>query len=382
MRIGINTLFLIPQKVGGTETIVRGLIYGLSKIDTENEYVIFTNQENHETFKINTANFTKYLCNIPARLKLYRIFWEQVVLPAYVKKNKIDLLHSPGYVSPARIHSKTVVTIPDMQYWYYPQYFAKSRLWYWKYFIPLSARKADIITTLSNYSKKSIIDLLHVPSDKVVVTYPASKFIGTNRDAAQSKQAVLDKYGIKNEYILSVASLLPHKNLDRLIESFNLLTGRINQQLILVGLKTQGFDRFHTMLRKKNILSDKILILGYIPEEDLAVLYRSATLFVLPSLFEGFGIPLLEAMSFGCPIAASNRTCIPEIVDNAGVLFNPESTVVIADAIYSVISNQSVREDMVRKGYERVKEFTWEKMALDTLNAYSLAYQQESKRTK
>jgi glycosyltransferase involved in cell wall biosynthesis len=374
MRIGINTLFLIPNRVGGTETIVRGLIYGLSKIDTVNEYVIFTNQENHETFQFNSANFTKILCNIPPRLKLYRVFWEQIVLPTYVKKNKIELLHSPGYVSPIKINCKTVVTIPDMQYRFYPQYFGKSRLWYWRYFIPRSARKAAMITTLSEYSKKSIIDLLHISSDKVAVTYPASKYFDRVQVDNQYKQQILDKYGIKKEFILSVASFLPHKNLGHLIESFNLLSDRIDYQLVLVGLQVQGAEQFQTTLWKENMESGKIRVLGYIPEEDLMGLYQSATVFVLPSLFEGFGMPLLEAMSFGCPVAASNKTCIPEIVGNAGILFDPESTVSIADALYSIISNQSLRDDLVRKGFDRVTEFTWEKMAHDTCSAYTLAY--------
>lgn len=380
MRIGINTLFLIPGKVGGTETYLRGLIHGLSKIDSENEYILFTNQENHTTFEITGRNFQKILCQMPARLKWFRVFWEQIILPKYMKKNGIAVLHSPGYVSPVNVACATVVTIPDMQYWYYPQNFPKVRLWYWQYFIPWSARKADMIVTLSNNSKQDIVNLLQMPEQKVVVTYPAAKVFDSKVNNESAKISLLEKYGIQQQFILSVASLLPHKNLDRLIEGFSLLTGRIDHQLILVGLKSHGAHILQEIISQKNISLNRVKVLGYIPDDDLIVLYQHAALFILPSLFEGFGIPLLEAMTFGCPVAASSRTAIPEVVGNAGILFNPDDPLAIAETIYKIVSDNQLREGLIQKGYERAKTFSWEQMAHNTLIAYRVAYEQAVER--
>lgn len=375
MRIGINTLFLVPNKVGGTETYLRGLVFGLSKIDHDNEYILFTNKENHETFKITADNFSKKLCNVIAENKLFRIFYEQFILPMHIKRLKIDVLHSPGYVLPVKAKCANVVTIHDMQYFYYPQNFQRARLWYWKYFIPLSTRKANVIITVSHNSKKDIVNLLHIPEEKVIVTYEASKFSTDKFDKIEPDEDVFNKYGIKGDYILSVASLLPHKNLDRLSESFGLLTSKIKHQLVLVGMKGHALNIIREVIKGKNIKQERVILLGYVSDNELVALYRNASLFVLPSFFEGFGIPLVETMSFGCPIAASDRTSIPEVVGDAGILFNPENPEAIAEAIYSVLCDERLKDDLVKKGYERAKMFSWEKMAQETILAYSVAYE-------
>lgn len=373
MRIGINSLFLIPGQVGGTETYLRGLIEGLTKIDNQNEYILFTNRENHESFQLTASNFSKHLCDFNARFKLYRVFWEQVFFPRMIRNKKIDILHSPGYVSPMKVGCKTVVTIPDMQYRYYPQNFNNSRLWYWQYFIPRSANQANRIITLSNHSKTDIINLLQVPQEKISVTYCSSKYQGNNRISEELATQTLSKYGIRDNFILSVGSLLPHKNLDRLIEAYSQLKDQIDEQLVLVGLKIDGYNALRAKIKQLNVDKNRILVLGYIPDTDLIALYQQARLFVFPSLFEGFGIPVLESMTFGCPVVASNRTAIPEVIGDAGCLFNPESTTEIAESIMRVVSDEHLRTELIQKGNTRVNRFSWARMAAETIAVYRLA---------
>ncbi|MFB3897365.1 MAG: glycosyltransferase family 4 protein [bacterium] len=370
MRIGINTLFLVPGQVGGTETYLRGLIDGLSKIDNHNEYILFTNRENHDSIKVTASNFSKVQCKFYARNRLYRVFWEQTLFPRLIKKKQIDILHSPGYVSPIKVECKTVVTIPDMQYWYYPQNFPKLRLWYWQYFIPRSAQKADAIITLSDNSKTDIVELLLIPEKKLTVTCPASKYHKSDLYPEIKVTQILRKYNIHSSFILSVGSLLPHKNLDQLIMGYAQLANIIKEQLIIVGLKRQSYAILQEKIKQTNIESNRVMFLGYIPDEDLIALYQKARVFVLPSLFEGFGIPVLEAMMFGCPVVASNRTSIPEVLGDAGLLFDPENLQDMVDSIWKMLSNTEFRDKSIQKGYDRIRLFSWEQMARKTLIVY------------
>ena len=373
MRIGINTLFILPGKVGGTETYVRGLIHGLTQVDKKNEYVLFTHNENHHTFEYNSGQFSKKLCPVPVKSRLARVAYEQMVVPRLVVKHGTDILHSPGYVSPIVGKFGKIVTIHDMQYHYYPENFPKARLFYWKHFVPLSARRADIVITVSNNSKKDIVELLKVPAEKVVVTYESSKFAG-DLDAFEFDEQALDKHGIRSKYILSVGSLLPGKNLDKLIEAFSLIMDKTEHQLVLAGMNGHAIKSVRNVLMEKEIGRDRVMLLGRVSDELLFSLYKNAALFVLPSLFEGFGIPLVEAMSLGCPVAASDRTSIPEVVGDAAVLFDPEVPERIGEAMISVLSDRSLRSGLVRRGLERAKLFSWEKMAQETLGAYDRAY--------
>ena len=378
MRIGVNTLFMLPGKVGGTETYVRGLLYGLSKVDKVNEYILFTNNSNHNSIEISSDRFSKILCMVSETSRLARVVYEQLFLPGIAAKHAVDILHSPGYVSPIAGKFAKVVTIHDMQYMYYPAYFNKAKLAYWKYLLPKSAKKSDVILTVSENSKADIIDFLKIPSNKVFVTYEAAKLV-SNSTEDDVIPDITKKFGIYDDYILSVASLLPHKNLNKLIDSFVLLEDKIAHQLVFVGLKRSALNEIKKTAENKLKNPNRIAILGYIPDQDLSAVYKRASLFVLPSLFEGFGIPLLEAMSFGCPVAASNKTSIPEVVGDSAILFDPNSSEQIAEKISDILFDNTLRERLIDKGLQRSKMFSWEKMAEDTIQAYSAAYKMRQK---
>lgn len=290
MRIGINTLFFIPGKVGGSETYIRNLISKLSDIDSENEYFIFANRENFNEFKIDKPNFHKVLCPINASFKPGRILWEQFVLPFQTLKHKIDILFSPGYTAPVFTKCKQVVAIYDLNYYHHPEDFSRFELIFWKLLIPLSARVADRIIVLSNNSKRDIENVLDVPSNKVVPIYLAANIFSNAADWTKEKvREVKKKYKIDKDYILSVAAFHPHKNLYRLIEAYKILKDRYGSgyKLVLVGMKARASKAVEGAIKGMSLEKD-VIFTGWIPAEDIPALYKGASVFVFPSLFEGF----------------------------------------------------------------------------------------------
>ena len=275
MRIGINTLFFIPGKVGGSETYIRNLISKLSDIDKENEYFIFANRENFNEFKIDKPNFHKALCPINASFKPGRILWEQFVLPFQTLKYKIDILFSPGYTAPIFTKCKQVVAIYDLNYYHHPEDFSRFELIFWKLLIPLSARVADRIIVLSNNSKRDIENVLDVPSNKVVPIYLAANIFSNAADWTKEKiREVKKKYKIDKDYILSVAASHPHKNLCRLIEAYKIIKDRYGSghKLVLVGMKARASKAVEHAIKNMSLEED-VIFTQEIAVEDMPILY-------------------------------------------------------------------------------------------------------------
>ena len=376
MRVGINTLFLIPGKHGGTETYLRNLLLNLARIDRENEYIIFANRENIESYGIKQDNFSKVLCNLSAKNKPLRVIWEQAILPIVARKYKVDVLHAPAYVSPMinSFRFESVVTIHDMMFYYHPENYPKRQLLYFKHLIPLSARKAKRIIAVSNNTKKDIVKILGIPEKKIIViqeTY-GEEFRRELNDNAKKK--VKAQYKLPDNYILSVASLNPQKNIERLIKAYDILVRSYSSEhkLVLVGMWLKHGSRIIQLIKELQ-LKERIIFTGYIDNEDLPYFYSLADVFVFPSYFEGFGIPPLEAMACGCPVIASKATSIPEVVGNAAVLINPFSVEELSNAIHRVLIDKNMRDNLIAKGFERVKHFSWEKAARETLHVYKKA---------
>ncbi len=365
-------LFFIPGRVGGSETYIRNLIAKLAEIDRENEYFIFTNRENFNEFKIDKPNFHKVLCPINASFKPGRILWEQFILPFQTMKYKIDILFSAGYTTPVLTKCKQVVAIYDLNYHHHPEDFSRLELVFWKILIPLSAKVADKIIVLSNNSKRDIENVLDVESGKVIPIYLAANIFSNTAGWTEEKVGeVKKKYKIDKDYILSVAAFHPHKNLYRLIEAYKILKDRYGSghKLVLVGMKARASKAVEDAIKGMSLEKD-VIFTGWIPVEDIPILYKGAAVFVFPSLFEGFGIPPIEAMTCGTPVAVSNATSLPEVVGEAGLFFNPLDIEDIAEKIFKIISDDSIREGLIKKGFEQAKKFSWEKTTRQTLDVF------------
>ena len=376
MRIGITTLTVNREDFGGGERYLHFLLQHLAKIDQENEYFIFVSPQNQDKFTINQKNFATIVCPVNVDNRVRRVLYEQSSFPKLIKQYGIDVFHSPNNVLSLRIQCKSVLTIQYMFSFIMPQdYVPFYRRWYFNTLMKSSARKANKIISVSDDNKHQIIRYLGLPESKIVTIYHGidESFRRVTDDSIESTKT---KYGINGDYILCVANNVLNKNLEGLIKAFSYLKRQYDVLHKLVIAGNTGFTRERQVWLQevKNKYSD-IIHTGYVDYEELPKLYSGASVFALPSYCESFGIPLLEAMSCGVPVVTSNIFAMTEIVGNAGLKVNPYNFKEIGEAIYTLLTNNELREKLVKKGFERVKLFTWEKTAQETLKVYNEVFE-------
>lgn len=296
---------------------------------------------------------------------------EQIELPLKLNKYKNEaIFHSPSFVSSPFIKCPTIMTIHDLNHLKFPEYYTKFHKHYYNYIVKSSALKAKKILTVSEFSKKEIVNWLNCESEKVVVTYNGVdenfKVIKDNGKLVN----IREKYELPQKFVLYIGNLKPHKNISNLIKAIK----NINQEIILVinGKVNEILDK----IIEENHLEREIKFIGYVDDDDLPALYNLAELFVYPSLYEGFGLPPLEAMACGCPVITSNTSSLPEVVGDAGILVNPYDVDEIAKAIDLILSNENLRNELKEKGLEQAKNFSWRKTAEGTLKVYEDVYKE------
>lgn len=282
-----------------------------------------------------------------------------------------DVYHEPNYI-PRPFQKATVINIFDMSYVLYPQYHPWRRVEMLRLF-EKRMRGVDRILTASQSAKGEIVDLLKVPDAKVVVT-PLG--LSTRHSPVQVNEALAQtlrkRYGLPEQFLLYVGTIEPRKNLERLIEAYGMARERLGKStvgLVLAGGKGWLDDSIYRKVQELSLLDD-ITFTGYVSEEDLPILYNMATGFVYPSLYEGFGLPPLEAMACGVPVITSNVSSLPEVVGDAGIMVDPYNVEELGDAIVRVVSSTELRQSLSDKGIKRASMFTWEKCARETLTVY------------
>lgn len=286
--------------------------------------------------------------------------WSRTSLPIYLLFNKPDILFCPAHYSPMFSTIPTVVTIHDLSYEFYPNEFKKKDLYTLKNWTRKSINSSSHIIAVSKNTKKDIVSLYNVPEEKITVIYNGF----TKSDIPQSNKYAID---LKYPFILYVGTIQPRKNIERLIRSFSIFNKKHKDiHLVIAGKKGWLYDDIFASAIRYNI-ENKILFLGYVDDNTKIWLYKNAKLFILPSLYEGFGIPLLEAMSHKCPTITSNSSSLPEICGNACLYFNPTSALDISKTIEKLISNEDLRKKLIEKGSKKIKEFSWEKCAKQTI---------------
>lgn len=290
--------------------------------------------------------------------------WTQFALPAYLflDKNKPDVFFSPTHYAPRFARIPRVTSVMDIAYLLYPETFNKDDLYQLVNWTMYSVKKSKKIITISQNSKNDIISRYHLKNDKVEVVYP-----GVKPDKEDmSEENIKEKYNIDGKYMLFVSTLQPRKNLTRLIEALSKIEKSVKIKLVVVGRKGWKYEEILSAPKKYGV-EDKVIFLNFVPDEDLTLLYKEAELFVMPSLYEGFGLPVLEAMKNGCPVAASNTSSLPEAGGDAAAYFDPDSVEDMATVITDVLKDKKMQENMRKKGFEQVKKFSWEKSARETL---------------
>ncbi len=363
MRIGIDALSALPARNDGVVTYLRNLLKEIARLDEKNEYILFVSKENKGIFLPQGGNFKEVICPIKALSRPLRIFWEQFILPFQIHNQRIDLLFSPGYTAPILCQKPLVLTVYDTYHFSFTRSLPQFELFIWRVLNRLSIKRAKKIITVSRSSEKDILNIFGLEKSKVSVIYAAADESFCSGHAQEDISGIKKKYGIKDDFILSVATMRPNKNMRRLLEAFNILKTRyhIPHQLVLAGAINPGV--------KISGKQDAVLT-GHVPAADLPLLYSAASLLVLPSIFEGFGLPAVEAMSCGTPVAASGVTSLPEIIQDAGLFFDPFNTEDMAKTIYRLLSDEALRKRLSGKGLERAKQFSWGQAARETLGIF------------
>jgi Glycosyltransferase len=282
-----------------------------------------------------------------------------------------DIYHQPNYI-PHVFTGKTITTVHDMSYRAFPQYHPRSRVFLLRAFED-RLRKADRIITDSQYSRQEIVEMLRVSQESVTVIYlGAGSQYRPIAVSSDKKLELQSRYALPERYLLYVGTIEPRKNLERLIEAFYLYRQEeigAEVKLVLAGGKGWLYEDIFAQVKVLHLEQD-VIFTGYVPDEDLLSLYNMALAFVYPSLYEGFGLPPLEAMSCGVPVISSNTSSIPEVVGDAGILIDPYRTEDIAEAIGKLASSESLRDELSWRGIQRSRLFSWKQCAIETLQVY------------
>lgn len=303
---------------------------------------------------------------------IFRVIWEQICVPVYLWIQGIDIFHSPAYVCHLFKTSKITITIHDMAYFLFPEKFVCFYRWYLRLLVPLCARMADVIITDSFCSKKDIVRLLNIKENNVEVVYLGKDDSFQPSIDSASLNNFRERYNLKRDFILYVGTIEPRKNIPTLITAYNKFRQKPHNKdyaLVIGGAKGWMYSEIFSLVKKLS-LDNHVTFLGYVPDYELPVLYRSARVFAYPSLYEGFGLPVIEAMSSGIPTVTSNTSSLPEIAINAAIMVDPLNSDELADAIYSAAYDEQLRQKLIKNGLARADEFSWHKTAEATMKIY------------
>jgi glycosyltransferase involved in cell wall biosynthesis len=369
MKIGIDARFY--GSLGkGLGRYTQQLILYLEKIDLENDYYIFLRKENWADYQPRNKRFIKVL----ADYRWYS-FTEQFFMPIKIWILGLDIMHFTHFNVPLFYIGKFIVTIHDLILIKYPTERAStlSPLLYkikhfgYRMIIKKAVKRARKIIAVSKYTKQEIVKYFQVDAKKIYVTYEGvDPFVVNSEDT----KIILNKYKVIQPYLLYVGNVYPHKNIEGLLTAFQQLVKiKPNLNLVIVGKDDYFFTRIKREVRLKS-LEKNIIFTGFVTDHDLPYLYKGAGLYVFPSFCEGFGLPALEACFYGVPVIASNNSSLPEVLGNAAVYFNPHNSKEMFDKILYVLDNPAVGQQLIERGYEQVKQFSWKKMAKTTQKLY------------
>jgi glycosyltransferase involved in cell wall biosynthesis len=353
VRIGIDARKLHDFGIG---TYIRNLLRQLARLDQENEYVLLCRPQDRQALASVGGNFR----SVSETAGNYSIA-EQVKIPWALRREKVDLFHAPHYVLPPLVSCKSVVTIHDCIHLMFPQYLPnRLALLYARTSMTMAAKRATRVLTVSQSSKRDILKFMNVPADKIDVIYNAYDDRFGVEPREEDVVRVRERYQLQGEFVLYAGNVKPHKNLARLIEAFHHVRDRGLEHvtLVLIGDDISKYAALRRAVHKHQ-LHKYVRFLGYLSEDTLAVMYRLAGVFVFPSLYEGFGLPPLEAMASGTPVVTSNLSSMPEVAGDAALLVDPYDPTAIADGIYTVLTEPSVRRHLREKGIARASQFSW-----------------------
>lgn len=363
MKIGIDCRMLGPEQ-GGLGRYVEQLVEHLGKIDTHNEYVLFLRRANFEHVSTRGFKATKVMADIP-----WYSWREQVEWPAIIASQKLDLMHFTHWNIPLRYQGRFVVTIHDLIMYHYPRPEATTLgpIGYWfkdkvaRYVTKQAVLRARHVLTTSEFTARDLTQTLGVTQDKMTVTYQAPTVLPAALPGTVTTRA---------PYALYVGSAYPHKNLETLVRAWAEVSSQTNGlfRLVLIGAPSVFYDRLERIISAEQI--PHIIRVNYQSDAALAAWYEQASAYVFPSLYEGFGLPPLEAMQCGVPIVASDASCLPEVLGPAASYFDPTAPDDIARALLQVLTDKTMAATLAQAGQHQLSKYSWEKLAHQTLAVY------------
>lgn len=367
LNIGIDSRAAKWYRGTGIGTYTYELISSLNDFDRDNNYTLYMPKDNNY-IHFNKNFIIKNICDDKKEN-----FWDDVNTPNEIYEDNLCIYHVPqnGIGLPKKKNCPFVITLHDIIPCKMPSTVSEQYLTIFFEKIKEIINHCDSIITVSNYSKKDIVENLNYPEEKIHVTYLASDNVYRPLNKIYSKKFIKNSYGVEEDFILYIGGFSPRKNICGLIEAFSKLKYRNNLKLIIGGKKGKSYSLYKQKAIDLHI-ENKVIFTGFIPIEHLPIFYNAAKLFVYPSLYEGFGLPPIEAMACGTPVIASNRTSIPEILGDAAYLINPEDIDVLCSSMEEVLENENLRKELILRGYAKSKSLNWESTAKKTLDIYKI----------
>jgi len=353
----------------GLGRYAQELLLALATADRQNEYVVFYNNPAAARVEPSLERFPKITTPLsykPWRLSALLAHFTRIpqdpLLPG------VDLFHATDHLLPYFRRIKSVFTLHDLIFLFHPETHKSLNRWFLTLMMPRFLRAADAVIAVSECTKRDAIRFYRIPEEKITVIYEGvnPRFRPASPEAIAAVRA---RYGLPERFILYVGTIEPRKNLTTLLEAFHHLLATYDLRLVIVGKKGWLYERFFRRLRELG-LENRVLFTGYVPDEDLPAIYSAADLFVFPSLYEGFGLPVLEAMACGTPVICSNTSSLPEVAGDAALLVDPTDARALTGAMEQVLTNERLWATLRAKGMERARGFTWEKAAYRTWEVY------------
>ncbi len=353
MQIGID-VHSAHQRTTGIGVYTQNLVAALRALDSDNRYILYGSDR-------------------PRNLRtLERIIRENAYLSVCSLRDGLDILHIPGYSAPLVSRGMLIVTVHDLIGMIYPENLALMSRFYWGTWLPMVVSRADTIIADSNNTKKDVMKLLGVREDKIrVIPLAADPKFHPVKDALALAQ-VKKRFNLEKPFVLYVGAIEPRKNLIRVMEAWARVRSRtkVPHQLVITGFQAWAYREVSDLVQRLGIKRD-VVFTGYVRDEELPLLYNASELFIFPSLYEGFGMPVLEAMACGVPVLTSNTSSIPEVAGDAAIMVDPTDVEKMAQAIERALEDEVLRERLKQAGPKRAAQFSWEATARETLRVYS-----------
>lgn len=374
MRIGINGHLLSFEETyrqAGVSRYIEALLKELPTVAPDDELVVFTGPVNAEDERRFDPKIEWRQSRLPTASPPVRIVWEQMLGPLVTRRAGVDVMHFPVNVVSLPPSEPQVVTVHDLAFHHFPEQYPAAKQRYLRLMTRLSVNRARRVIAVSEATRQDIIQLYGLPAERIV-TIPNGIGAEMQPLPADDVAEFRREQGLPEDFLLFLGTLQPRKNLETLLRAYATITNEVDWPLVVAGGTGWQFDRIFGLVRQLGLV-ERVRFVGYVASHQLPLWYNAATLFVYPSLYEGFGLPVLEAMACGTPVIAANTSSLPEVVGDAGLLVDPRSARGLASTMLAVAGDGDLRQQLGLRGRARARDFSWTRTAELTVEVYRQA---------